>query len=170
MTEAKLTGLFEKSSACFTSKRGEYITPRRFFKELDDEFHFVLDPCTTVDNPLGLRYIYTEKDDGLSKSWNYDGGSVYINPPYHSRNIVKWVEKAISENKKYGMTIVMLLPARTDVRWFHDYLYNNPKVEVRFIKGLLSFGLPDNSSIAPAPFPSMIVIIRRWDDHDVHLL
>lgn len=57
MTEV---GLFEKSSACFTSKRGEYITPKQFFKELDDEFHFVLDPCTTVDTPLGFD-IFTQK-------------------------------------------------------------------------------------------------------------
>lgn len=85
---------------------------------------------------------------------------------------MKWVEKATSENKEYGMTVVMLLPARTDVRWFHNYIYNNPKVEVRFVKGRLTFLLSDNT-LAPAPFPSMIVIIRRRDDHndhDVHLL
>lgn len=135
VSPVKLTGLFEKSSALFTSKRLEYITPKKLFKELDDEFHFVLDPCTTIHNPLGVRYIYTGKEDGLSRSWNFcNGGSVYVNPPYHSRNIIKWVEKAISENKKHGMTIVMLFPARTDVRWFHDHLYKDPNVEVRFVK------------------------------------
>ena len=48
----------------------------------------------------------------------------------------------------------MLLPARTDVRWFHDYIYG--KAEIRFLKGRLRFGGSKN----PAPFPSMIVIFR----------
>lgn len=46
----------------------------------------------------------------------------------------------------------MLLPARTDTRWFHDYIYG--KAEVRFIRGRLKFGGSKNS----APFPSMVVI------------
>lgn len=48
----------------------------------------------------------------------------------------------------------MLLPARTDSRWFHEYIYN--KAEVRFVKGRLKFGGSKNS----APFPSMVVIFR----------
>lgn len=48
----------------------------------------------------------------------------------------------------------MLLPARTDTRWFHEYIYN--KAEVRFIKGRLKFGGNKNA----APFPSMIVVFR----------
>ena len=51
-----------------------------------------------------------------------------------------------------GATVVMLLPARTDTRWFHDYIYG--KAEVRFIRGRLKFGGSKNS----APFPSMVVI------------
>ena len=48
----------------------------------------------------------------------------------------------------------MLLPARTDTRWFHDYI--NKKAEIRFIKGRLKFGGSNNN----APFPSMVVIFR----------
>lgn len=48
----------------------------------------------------------------------------------------------------------MLIPARTDTRWFHDYIYG--KAEIRFIKGRLKFGNAKQS----APFPSMIVIFR----------
>lgn len=50
----------------------------------------------------------------------------------------------------------MLIPARTDTKYFHDYIYNNPRVEIRFIKGRLKFGDSNNS----APFPSMVVIFR----------
>ena len=54
----------------------------------------------------------------------------------------------------------MLLPARTDTRWFHDFIYE--KAEIRFIKGRLKFGSSTNS----APFPSMIVIYRGDENDD----
>lgn len=50
----------------------------------------------------------------------------------------------------------MLLPARTDTKWFHEYILE-PGHEVRFIKGRLKFGGSKNS----APFPSMVVIFRK---------
>lgn len=54
----------------------------------------------------------------------------------------------------------MLLPARTDTRWFHDYIYG--KAEVRFIRGRLKFGDSKNS----APFPSMVVIFGERNEHE----
>ena len=48
----------------------------------------------------------------------------------------------------------MLIPARTDTRWFHNFIYN--RAEIRFIKGRLRF----SGSSVNAPFPSMIVIFR----------
>lgn len=47
----------------------------------------------------------------------------------------------------------MLIPARTDTRYFHDFIYNKAK-DIRFVKGRLKFGgAKDN-----APFPSMVVV------------
>lgn len=51
----------------------------------------------------------------------------------------------------------MLLPARTDTKWFHDYIYG--KSQIRFIKGRLKFGGCQNA----APFPSMVVIFDEKD-------
>jgi site-specific DNA-methyltransferase (adenine-specific) len=62
------------------------------------------------------------------------------------------VEKAFHTNEDHGNLVVMLLPARTDTKWFHDYIYH--KAEIRFIRGRLKFGDSKNS----APFPSMVVI------------
>lgn len=73
-----------------------------------------------------------------------------MNPPY-GRNIGLWVHKAAT----CGATVVCLLPARTDTRWFHEYIYH--KAEIRFLRGRLKFGDSKNS----APFPSMIVIFRE---------
>lgn len=80
------------------------------------------------------------------------GTSVWCNPPY-GREIGKWVEKAYNESLN-GVTVVMLLPARTDTKWFHEFVYG--KTEIRFLRGRLKFGDSKNS----APFPSMVVIFR----------
>ena len=82
------------------------------------------------------------------------GYHVFVNPPY-GREIVKWVEKSYLESQKENTLVVMLIPARTDTRWFHDFIYH--KAEIRFIKGRLRFGNSNNN----APFPSMIVIFRK---------
>lgn len=79
------------------------------------------------------------------------GFRVFCNPPY-GRAIKDWVKKASESNT----LVVMLIPARTDTQYFHNYIYNKPNVEIRFIKGRLKFGDSKNS----APFPSMVVIFR----------
>lgn len=132
-----------------SSNTNEWATPVKFFEELNKEFNFTLDPCATSENAKCKKF-YTKKDDGLLKSW--DNEIVFMNPPY-GKEIIKWVEKAYNENLK-GATIVCLLPARTDTRWFHNYIYN--KHEIRFIKGRLKF----NDSKQSAPFPSMLVIMK----------
>jgi len=128
----------------YTSNKDDWETPQELFDELDREFHFTLDVCATEDNAKCDRF-YTKENDGLSKDWLDE--MVFMNPPY-GREIGKWVEKA-SQYK-----VAALLPARTDTKWFHDYIYN--KAEIRFIKGRLKFSNSKNS----APFPSMIVIFN----------
>ena len=76
---------------------------------------------------------------------------VYCNPPY-GKGIQEWVAKCANHD---GLA-VMLIPARTDTKWFHQFVYNKPNVEVRFVKGRLKFGNSKNS----APFPSMVVIFN----------
>ena len=88
--------------------------------------------------------------DGLAQPWE---GVGWCNPRY-GRKIGKWLQKAQDENRRNNNYIGMLLPARTDTRWFHDYILS--KAEIRFIRGRLKFGGAKNS----APFPSMVVVFR----------
>lgn len=134
----------------FSSSTDMWATPQDFFDQLDREFHFDLDACAVPENAKCRRY-FTPEQDGLSQVW---GGSVWCNPPY-GRTIGEWVKHA-SQSCDDGATVVMLLPARTDTRWFHNYLYGKPNVELRFVKGRLKFGDGKNS----APFPSMVAIFR----------
>lgn len=135
----------------FSSSTDLWATPQSFFDQLNNEFRFTLDPCATAENAK-CRSFYTKEDDGLKQDWG--GQIVFCNPPY-GREIKDWVRKCYEESKKPNTVVVMLIPARTDTAYFHEYIYK--RAEVRFIRGRLKFGDAKNS----APFPSMVVIFRN---------
>lgn len=134
----------------FSSATDNWETPQDFFDKLNAEFHFDLDVCADEINHKCDKY-YTKQQDGLTMPWK---GIVWCNPPY-GREIWSWVRKALFASVG-GATVVMLIPARTDTKWFHDYIYKRDNVEVRFVKGRLKFGNSKNS----APFPSMVVVFK----------
>lgn len=134
----------------FSSKTNEWATPQCFFDRLDAEFNFTLDPCSDGLNAKCGKF-YTQEDDGLTQSWT--GERVFMNPPY-GRVIGDWVRKAYEESQK-GAIIVALIPARTDTRYWHDYVMKAD--EIRLVKGRIKFGDGSNS----APFPSAVVV---WQD------
>ena len=136
------------SEALYSSQTDMWETPQDLFDDLDREFHFDLDVCAIPENAKCKKF-YTPEQDGLRQPWD---GTCWCNPPY-GREIGKWVRRALFASVG-GATVVMLLPARTDTKWFHDYIYK--RAEIRFVKGRLKFGNSKNS----APFPSMIVIFR----------
>lgn len=142
----------------FSSEKQDWCTPQQFFDELDAEFHFVLDAAATHQNSKCKR-CFTPEDDGLIQNWDV-GGAVYCNPPY-GKEIGLWVKKAYEEAQK-GITIVMLIPARTDTKYFHEYIYH--KAEIRFVKGRLKFTDENGIPKGTAPFPSMVVIYNRKDN------
>lgn len=142
----------------FSSEKQDWCTPQQFFDELDAEFHFVLDAAAPHQNSKCKR-CFTPEDDGLIQNWDM-GGAVYCNPPY-GKEIGLWVKKAYEEAQK-GTTIVMLIPARTDTKYFHEYIYH--KAEIRFVKGRLKFTDENGTPKGTAPFPSMVVIYNRKDN------
>ena len=139
----------------FSSKTGNWATPQEFFDKLDWRFGpFTLDPCASASNTKCANF-YTEAEDGLSKNW--EGFTSFVNPPY-GRGIEKWIEKAYKESQKPNTTVVMLIPSRTDTRYWHDYVMKAS--EIHFIKGRLKFGDSANS----APFPSAVVVFDGRGD------
>jgi hypothetical protein len=123
----------------FTSQRGDWKTPEALYQALDAEFGFDFDPCPSKP-----------KFDGLVTDW---GNTNFVNPPY-GREITGWIQKGFQENSK-GKTVVFLIPSRTDIHWWHEYIMK--AAEIRFIRGRLRFDDQKNS----APFPSVIVIFEH---------
>lgn len=137
------------NEALLSTGKDDWETPLEFFKKLDEEFHFTLDPCCT-EKTAKCKKFYTEQENGLVQDWS--GETVFCNPPYSTKLQDEFVKKCYEEGKKANTTVVDLLPARTDTKRFYQYVWG--KAEVRFIQGRLKFvGAKD-----PAPFPSMVVI------------
>ncbi len=136
----------------FSSKSIEWETPIDLFNELDREFHFTLDVCADNNNHKCNKY-FTKEENGLVQDWSNE--VVFCNPPY-GREIYDWVKKCYLESQKKNTIVVLLIPSRTDTKYFHEFLYKKDNVELRFLKGRLKFGNSKNS----APFPSLIAIMR----------
>lgn len=134
----------------FSSKDQTWETPIEFFNKVNEEFKFDIDVCA-VDETAKCSNYYTPEVDGLKQKWK---GVCWMNPPY-GRQIGKWIEKAYNESVK-GATVVCLIPARTDTKYWHEFIFPYAS-EIRFIKGRLKFGNSDNS----APFPSALVIFSN---------
>lgn len=139
-----------KAEVHFSSRKQDWATPQDFFDKLNEEFQFTLDPCADHLNHKCDKF-YTVEEDGLRQDWS--GERVFCNPPY-GKDVPKWVKKAYEETQKGDcLCAVLLLNARTDTRWFHDYIYHEAD-EIRFVKGRLKFG----GQTTNAPFPSMVVV------------
>ena len=123
--------------ALFSSARQDWKTPRDVYRVLDTEFDFDFDPCPSSPDFNGLEIEWGDRN--------------FVNPPF--KDIGEWAKKAHEEWQK-GKTIVLLIPSRTDTRWWHDYIMK--ATEIRFIKGRLRFEGAKNS----APFPSAIIVFR----------
>jgi site-specific DNA-methyltransferase (adenine-specific) len=137
------------SDVLFKSDKTEWETPQWLFDLLDAEYHFTLDACATQNNAKCAAF-FTSKQDGLKRAWR---GSVWINPPY-GRKIGQWVDRAKQQIRfKRIERIVMLLPSRTDTKWWHRSIMHGAK-EIRFIEGRLRFV----GAAGFAPFPSVIVV------------
>ena len=142
------SNFFVAGAAAMTSNKDDWETPQALFDELDAVYHFTLDPAATHENAKCEKH-YTAEEDGLKQSWA--GEIVFCNPPY-GRGIGEWVRKCAEESRH--AKVVMLIPARTDTTYFHDYIYR--KADVTFLRGRLKFEVWGVAGQA-APFPSTIV-------------
>ena len=143
-----MSNFFKAGAAAMTSNREDWETPKNLFNELDAVYHFTLDPCSTHENAKCKKH-YTVEENGLLQSWK--GETVFCNPPY-GRHIGEWVKKCAEESKH--ARVIMLIPARTDTAYFHDYIYHH--AQIQFLRGRLKFE-QGGVSQAAAPFPSMLV-------------
>lgn len=148
------SNFFVAGAAAMTSAKDDWETPQVLFDRLDAVHHFTLDPCSTHANAKCAKH-YTVEEDGLAQSWADE--TVFCNPPY-GRGIGEWVRKCYEESER--AKVVLLIPARTDTRYFHDWIYRKDGVSVEFLRGRLKFEL-GGVAMQSSPFPSMLVTFDR---------
>lgn len=145
----------EKMAVHFSSDQTEWETPPELFKLLDTEFHFTLDAAARIENRK-CKFFIDPEQNAFHTRWSKlsEGMPVWLNPPY-GREVGRWVKRAWEQSTEgEGCTVVLLLPARTDTRWFHDFCVRG---EVRFLRGRLKF-LERGERRDAAPFPNMVVV------------
>ena len=128
-----------------------------------------LDPCATLDKKHHFAaFNLTEDDDGLEHDWSTYVGEdalVFVNPPY-GRALPHWVEMCATEAESCDIEIVLLVPSRTDTRWFR---LASESADARCLwYGRLRF--EDAPSSAPFPSacfywgPSPYLFASIWSD------
>jgi len=150
--------------ALFSSARQDWATPSSFIEWLRVERSVELDLDaaalhTTAKAPryFGPDRTFAADRDGLAAPWR---GRVWLNPPF-GREIGVWLEKCAQEIKRPEVECIwVLVPARTDTKWFHEIVMPNAYL-VYLIKGRFNFSCPGHVENANAPFPNMLVLYRK---------
>jgi len=146
------------SGVHFTSERQDWGTPRAFLEWLETwkSWKPDLDAAASLRNTKAPQF-YTKEDDSLTKEWF---GKVWLNPPFGSE-LPKFMKKCAEEIKREEVdSIVVLIPARTDTKWFHEIVMPNAYL-IYLIKGRFNFRVDNAVEGANAPFPSMLVLYRK---------
>ena len=138
----------------FDSIRQDWDTPHVLFDKLNKEFNFEWDLAASENNKKCDKF-FTQEDDGLKQEWN---GICWCNPPYGDKKskMVDWIKKAYNDTQvNPNLTVVMLIPARTNTKWFHQYCMKS--AELKFICGRPKFG----NSTHGLPQPLILVVFKK---------
>lgn len=178
----RVISVMKGKDVLFMSTTDEWETPDDIYQDLHKEFLFTLDPCCMSKNQkcvngMGLDAAMERQDpcdiflhlhcDGLTADWSME--NCFVNPPHST--IGKWVKKSYDESRYEGTSVVMLIPARTDTTWWHNYVMKAEEIwfvnkRVCFIGWIKKPGqkdVPDEEAeyvlgSAPSTFPSVIVV------------
>lgn len=141
----------------FVSTKQEWITPPGLFEQLNQEFNFNFDLAADKDNTK-CKNFYSVGNDALSKSW--ENKISWLNPPFGSKEhkLENWIKKAYLSSQNENTTIVMLIPARTNTKWWHTYCMKAK--EIKLICGRPKFigckhGLP---------WPLAIIVFQKHEN------
>ena len=138
-------------------------TPNEIFDYFNSVYHFDFDLAADEKNHKCPNY-FSESNNPLDKEWI---GICWLNPPWGDRKykLKEWIKKSFLESQKENCMVAILIPARTNTSWWHDYCM---KAEtIYFIKGRPRFierkeGFPQPCKHG-LPQPLAVIIFKRTD-------
>lgn len=122
------------------------------------------DPCWHPASAVApTKYLDVRQgDDGLRDAWS--GRVAFVNPPWSAQK--KWLERAHDQWRKGNVwTVVCLVPAKTDTKFFHDVLSKD--ADVYFIEGRPRFFREDGTS-EPTMVSTMVVMFGATSEQKAH--
>lgn len=137
--------------------RQEWGTPRKLFGALHQRYDFTIDAAAKAWNAK-LPAFWSPEDDGLfqlSLPQN-DPHRAWLNPPFN--NIAPWVSTLLRRAERGGCSVVML-PVRTDQKWFHLYARHG---ELHYFKGRIAFDAPAGIASSSNREPTMLVVFDPY--------
>lgn len=137
------------------SGNNEWYTPAEIIEAARSAMGSIdVDPAS---NDIAQKVVkagayYTAETNGLDKTWT---GNVWMNPPYASDLIGKFIDKLIAERKNYTQAIILVNNA-TETEWFNKII--SISSAVCFPKSRVKFYMPDGKTGAPLQGQAVLYI------------
>ncbi len=142
------------------SGNNEWYTPAELIEAARSAMGSIdVDPAS---NDIAQKVVkagtyYTAETNGLDKTWV---GNVWMNPPYASDLIGKFIDKLIAERQNYRQAIVLVNNA-TETEWFNKII--SISSAVCFPKSRVKFYMPDGKTGAPLQGQAVLYIGENKD-------
>jgi phage N-6-adenine-methyltransferase len=158
-------------------ERDLYQTPPDLFEGLSKIYGpFQIDGAANAHNhllPLWMGPGSEHHENALIGDWDVPGveTKIFINPPWSRGSIYSFVRKATEQHAKGTALATLLLPATTEVAWFHDFVWDSrrqafyPWLRIFFIAPRVSYIRPSGEIAKNPGMGSMVVSFRSWDDN-----
>ena len=151
-----MTEHFVNKTNTAADEKDLWQTPKALFDAIDHEFDFDIDICASDKNSL-CQMCFTEKRSALDRQWNlYTSANCFINPPYSQTQV--FMEMAAHQAKFHNLTVVALVNANTDTKWFSDAVKSAN--EVRLFTGRIGFVKPNGKKASGNPKGQCLIIWR----------
>jgi phage N-6-adenine-methyltransferase len=145
----------KKPHVALNSGNNEWYTPRNIIETARAVMGSVdLDPASSdcANEVVDAETYYTAETDGLTKEWF---GNVWMNPPYSTELIDKFVDKLVEQRSNYKQAIVLVNNA-TETEWFEKIV--NIASVVCFPRHRVKFYKPDGKVGAPLQGQAILYI------------
>lgn len=128
------------------SGNNEWYTPSEYIEAARKAMGSIdTDPASNeiANKVVRAEKYYTIETDGLAHDWH---GNVWMNPPYSSDLITKFIEKLKEQRGNYEQAIILVNNA-TETQWFYEIV--KIASAVCFPKSRVKFYMPGGKTGAP---------------------
>lgn len=136
----------KKPHVAFNTGNNEWYTPKEIIEAARQAMGSIdVDPASSeiANQVVKATEYYTAETNGLDKKLH---GNVWMNPPYSSELIGKFVSKIVDERDDYEQAVVLVNNA-TETEWFNKLV--SVATAVCFPKSRVKFYMPEGKTGAP---------------------